>query len=234
MQNFGRNILVPFMATALGLGIVQSQAHAAATPAEKAMTFLSKSMAVDSKCKFLSEVDHDDLSSLVARAELSLANRASVEIAKSALSQGRILGSASACNDAARAEVDAVISAAKTAAAQAPALKPMEPETALAAPTQVVLSARAVKTKPTAKLKPALASVKQPVAAKTPKLASYANITQKYYFVRRCGGLSSAHINSLYQNVVAMHRESLKTFGTGQVANAMQQAEAQAGAKSCG
>ena len=71
MQNYGRNILVPFMALALGFSIVQSQANAAATPAEQAMVFLSKSLAVDLKCKFLGEMDHDELSSLVARAELS-------------------------------------------------------------------------------------------------------------------------------------------------------------------
>lgn len=234
MQNYGRNILLPFMAMALGLSMAQSQAHAATTSAERAMVFLSKSMAVDLKCKFLDEMDHDELSSLVARAELSLAERASVDIAKSALSQGRTKGNSSACDDAARAELGAVISAAKTAAAQAPALKPMELQTALAAPTPVVLSAPAVKTKPPAKLKPTLAKLKKPNQANIPKLASYANITQKYYFVRRCGGVTPAHINSLYQNVVAMHRESLKTFGRGQVANAMQQAEAQADAKSCG
>lgn len=211
MQQFAWKFLTPVFAAGLALGALHGVARAEVSAAEQAMAFLSKSMAVDSKCNFLSSNDHDTLSSLVARAELSLAASASAPIASAALAKGRNLGKSAKCDGASRTETLDILKAAKTAAAKAPA--PM--------------------TKPKTQMTK-LEKIEKTTVAKSSKLLTYANLTQKYYLARRCGGMRSQAIIALYQNVVALHHLSLQTYGRDAVAAVMHRSEAQANATSCG
>jgi hypothetical protein len=205
---------------------LQATAHAAASQAEQAMIFLSKSATVDSKCNFLSAANHNSLTALLARAELSLAQSASATTAKAARAQGRLQGANAACNDAARAETTDILNAAQMAAAQAPATTPT--------PTPVKSAQSVPKLKPKQVAQVALtAQPKKPISAQPTKLQSYAALTQKYYLVRRCGSISAQAINVLYQNVVALHHQSLQAFGRNAVAATMHRSEAAAEATSC-
>jgi hypothetical protein len=246
MQRIGRDFLVPVLVTAIGLSSFYAKAHAEAVAADQAMVLLSKSQAMDTKCKFLAATEHDELSNLVARAELSLAARASVAVASSSLAKGRLLGQAATCSDADRAELSTVIAAAKTAATQVPVEKMEEPKMAasqqIAATSQPVVAAKKAmpqKVVSVEKVKSVLPSKTKPVALKkaatanSQGMAQYAAVTTKYYLVRRCGTMSAKSISALYQNVVSIHRASLQTFGRAPVADAMRRAEAQANAQSC-
>jgi hypothetical protein len=249
MQSFGRNMLVPVLASALSLSLFHTSSHAQAVGADQAMVMLSKSQAVDIKCKFLSPAEHDELSNLVARAELSLAARASVQIASASLAKGRVLGQASSCSEADRVDLSTVISAAKTAVAQVAvqqplepqvaAIQPVEPKVAVTQPMAVPPKAMPQKAAVIAKVKPAVPTppkpvvLKKPMVAKPAGLAQYALVTQKYFLVRRCGTMNAQSINALYKDVLAIHRSSLQNFGRGPVADAMRRAEVQAKSQTC-
>jgi hypothetical protein len=232
------------MATTTVFAILASGANAQAEviKADQAMVILAKSLAADSKCNFLSSVEHDELSNLVARAELSLAQKASVAVATTSLAQGKKAGQGSTCNADDRAEITEVLSAAKTAAAQAPVNKAEEKPMAAVAQLPVTKAKEIMHPvtveKPMAakKLKLlAVANIKQPIVKKIQhvKLQTYSTITAKYYLERRCGTMGAKAINALYQDVVSIHRSSLHTFGRGAVAAAMHRAEAQARSQSC-
>jgi hypothetical protein len=235
MHAFNRFMATTILSTCLGVS-----AQAEVIKADQAMVVLAKSQAIDVKCNFLTSTEHDELSSLVARAELSLAQKVSVAVASLSLTQGKKAGQASTCDEANRAEVTDILNAAKSAAAQAPNKVQLQtPLIATVAASNTVQPMKAIAVeKPVAVKKIKVASVvkvKEPAARKVQpaKLQTYATITAKYYLERRCGTMGGKAINALYQDVVAIHRTSLNTFGRGAVAAAMHRAEAQASAKSC-
>ncbi len=226
MSFSGRTIVVSVLAWTMTVGLNSTLGYAATTQAEQAMGFLSKSMAVDSKCNFLSASEHDELSALVARAEIALATQSSVEAAKAALNVGRSAGNKTNCDDNARAEINNILAAARTAAAQAPVAKP-------------VVKVSAVKPMTIMRAKPAPVEAGKMAVNKTimqpsrPKLFGYASLTERYYVARRCGTMSAPAINALYQDVLISHRESLRVFGKGAVASAMRNSEARAKSQIC-
>ena len=218
MQHFARKFLTPLCAAGLALSTLHGPAQAETSTAAQAMMFLSKSAAVDSKCNFLSAEDHATLSGLVARAELSLAQSATAPVASAALAKGRSLGKSTLCNAASRTETMDILNAANAAVSQASAQTPItQPQAA-----------------PAAKPKPQIIKAKILAVAKSGKLATYAELTQKYYFARRCGGMRPQSINALYQDVVALHIQTLQRYSRSAVAAAMHHSEAQANAQSCG
>ncbi len=235
MQFFGRTNWMPLLASALCLFLSSSIVQAEAVAADQAMIMLSTSQAVDNKCKFLSSAEHDELLSLVARAELALAARASVQMASFALAKGRAIGQAASCSDSERANLSTVMTAARTAVAQIPVQKLAEPQMPATlvtknAPTKKV--AAIIKIKP---LQPPPKSVvlKKPVSPNPAALAQYATVTQKYYLARRCGSMSAQGITALYKEVVAIHRSSIENFGKAPVAATMRHAESKANLQSC-
>ncbi len=225
-------INITFVVAAMALLSSQQRAYADETQAQQAIKLLARSQALDSKCKFLSSADRDDLSGLMARAELALAKRTTVEITKNAMASGHASGKNATCTESEHADLNAILSFAKQATVRA-TVAPAKEQVAVAAPAiSVVQSLKTprIKIMLDADTQTALGTT-LPVKA---GLAQYASITERYYFARRCGSISSREISSFYQTVVNTHEAVLSTFGRSAVATVMQQSEAKANAQSCG
>jgi hypothetical protein len=234
-------------------------AQAAALEASDAATLLAKSQAIDVKCGVLAKDKSQELRNFVARAEISLAEKASVATARKAITGGRATGKSAACDAAAKKLVNDVFAAA-TAATAAPiedatTLKPLEPKIAVTvpavkpaepAPALAVAEAESpVLKKPVIIIKPQkpkskVATVAPVKPAKTINpvkpvkgLGSYALVAEKYYVAMRCRSLSSSRINSLYQVVLINHRQAMASNRKVDVRNMLRSAEARAGTKSC-
>jgi hypothetical protein len=82
---------------------------------EQVAQLLAKSNAVNLKCKILSEDAAQELRGLVARAEISLAEKVSVDAARKAMSSGREQGKAIVCDQAASKLVNDVLKAGQRA-----------------------------------------------------------------------------------------------------------------------
>jgi hypothetical protein len=203
---------------------------AANTPAGDAMQALAKSMAIDGKCNFLSPADHDKLSILLARAELSLAQKESVTAAKAALAGGRSAAATTTCSETDRAEINSIYEDAKTASTRKPVVaadpvvpvvpKP-EPQVAVAAPVKVeapvavaepapkaIAMVEAVK--PAQVMKPApMAKVKKPVvvALVAPKLVKKSLVVKP---VKTSGLATYASLTQKYYLERRCHTMSFK------------------------
>ena len=238
MHNFARLVTLPII-----LGSFIGFANAEPVSPEKATELLAKSSTINKKCNFLSETETGELSNLVARAEISLAQQQSVSDATTALARGKSDGQSATCNDIERSEVISVLSAARTASisVKAPEMQ-AEPDQQAMAPTPQVQDQlqippiKITKLEPKNRMTPRFSkkmSVKKLYSPDTGGLASYASLTKRYYILRRCGTINARAMNALYQNVVASHKNTLKTFGRAPTAAAMRRAEAQASSQSC-
>jgi hypothetical protein len=108
---------VPLMLCALPLANPVSFAQAAALDAAQATEMLAKSQAIDVKCSVLAADQSQNLKDFVARAEISLAEKASVSVARKTILAGRTAGKTAVCDDAARKLVNDVLAAANAATA---------------------------------------------------------------------------------------------------------------------
>jgi hypothetical protein len=229
MQRHSVFISLPILCGAAFLSFGQSQAFAARTQAEQATQLLARSQVLDSKCSFLTSSEHEQLSALVARAELALAGRTSVDITKQALARGRLEAQSASCTDAERADLNTILNSARQAANMAPK-----------AETKVEVAATQPEVKPVAKAKRvkvmvpvSTVQIKKPQVKMKSGLLQYASITEKYYLARRCGSMSSRQIQGFYKSVVNSHQQVLSDFGRATVANVMQQSESKANSQSC-
>lgn len=229
MHRFARLIAVPVL-----LGTLTCLARAESVSPEQATELLAKTQTIDSACKFLSVAEHDDLSNLVARAELALAQQQSVAAASAALARGKATGQVASCNDVEKAEVNSILNAAKTASLQAPQVEPQQAQ--MAEPEKPVEPAKLEsgdqKPRMITTLNAKLAGKKLKAKDAT-SLSSYASLTQRYYLQRRCGIMRQQEINALYQYVVATHQRTLLAFGRASTAAAMHRAEALARIQTC-
>jgi hypothetical protein len=227
-------------------------ASTAPTPATDAAKLLAKSQVIDAKCAVLAKDQSQTLRGFVAQAEISLAEKASVSVARKALAEGRAAGKAAVCDEAAKKLVNDVLAAAATATAApiddttlqpAPAPvavpeKPVKQPVALAveSPTPKKQAVVAKPQKPKAKIAKA-APTKPAKTAKTTKpvkgLSTYASVAEKYFVAVRCGSMSRSRINSLYQTVLINHRQALASNRHRDVRSMLKAAEARAGTKSC-
>jgi hypothetical protein len=219
------SLLTSFMLTAL-TAAVPVTAFAEPIAAEQATQLLARSQAMEEKCKFLTSVQRDELSAFVAKAEVAMVAKSSVKATKALISNGRAKAAGASCNDAERADIVDIISAAQQAISrkvqivQAPV-----PNKPIVVATQIE------------KPKPVTAILKKPVDVKPSPvksgLSQYAQLTQRYYLARRCNSMSSGSINSLYKNVVSTHRSVVASFGVPAVRAVMQQSENQANGARC-
>ena len=191
-----------FLATSLAVFLLTSfpcQGHAATqdkTPPDprNASIQLARSLAIDTRCKILSPAERQDLKDFVARAEIALASRYSVKMARDTLGKGRAEGKIAPCDSTASAQVKAILQLARQATADAPMVV-ADPAPALAPQPQ---PAQAVQEKPSnpppaqmaaAEPKPAepvavaepqkVAPVKKPVLPKKVKAPVVANKAAK-------------------------------------------------------
>lgn len=91
------------------------QAKAGALGPEQAAEMLAHAWMIDNRCNVLGNDDRDALTNLVARAEISLAEKKSVAAARAAIGRGRASGSAAPCDSASAKSVQDVLTAAKSA-----------------------------------------------------------------------------------------------------------------------
>lgn len=95
------------------------EARAEAVSAEKAAEMLAHAWMVDNRCNILGNDDRDLLTNYVARAEISLAEKKSVAVARAAIGRGRASGTAAPCDAESGKSVKDVLRAARTASAPA-------------------------------------------------------------------------------------------------------------------
>jgi aminopeptidase N len=129
-----------FIATSLatllaGNMAAMGTAHAAGMDPKEVTTMLARSQVLDSRCKILSTNESQDLRDLVARAEIALAGKYSVTVARETLAKGRAEGKVAACDAAASAQVRDILNAGMQATTEAPAVaKPDQPVAAAPQP----------------------------------------------------------------------------------------------------
>jgi hypothetical protein len=209
------------IAAAIVFGL-HSSAYANDASAELAAGLLAKSQAIDTKCKFLTSSEHDEISNLVARAEIALARRESIAATKAVMARNNLAGRNASCSASEHAEVSNILAAAKAAVSAAPVVVAAKPKPAMVRST--IILAQPKNSIPQAK----------PMALKPVSgLAQYATITERYYLARRCGNMSSRAITDFYQTVVSTHKQVLSSFGRRAVAGIMHESQSRAGTKSC-
>ncbi len=232
MSRRGLLINITFLLAATAMLSTQQQAFADDAQAQQAIKLLARSESLDLKCNFLKSADRDELTALMARAELAMAKRTSVDITKSAMAIGHASGKNATCTDAEHADLNVILSSAKQAAAQV-SVPPVQEQVAAIVPPKPA----AQPLKP-----PRIKVILNAEAASEPKiksptkagLAQYASLTERYYLARRCGSMSAREISGFYQTVINTHQAVLSTFGRNAVATVMQQSETKANAQSCG
>ncbi len=114
-------------AVSLAWAIVPARAEG--IPPEKAAEMLAHAWMIDNRCNILNPEDRDALTGFVARAELALAEKLSVEAARSAIRKGRASGTSAACDEDSAATVRDTFRAVKSATAGLPAAPARPPQT---------------------------------------------------------------------------------------------------------
>jgi hypothetical protein len=227
VSTYRTSILTSLLFTTLTMAMPLA-ASAEPIAAEQATQLLARSQSLEEKCKFLLPAQRDELSAFVAKAEVAMVARSSVKATKALINVGRAQGKAAACNDAERADVVDIISAAQQATSRKIQMVHAP------APTQPIALATKIE-----KPKPLFSVFKKPIVETKPEpiksgLGQYAQLTQRYYLARRCNSMSYGSINSLYKNVVSTHRLVVASFGVPAVRAVMQQSEHQANTTHCG
>ena len=150
-------------------------AMAETLPAEQAAEMLARAQSVDLKCNYLKAADKDAIASLVARAELALANKEDVEKTKATMQRGHDAGLATTCASSEKSTLMTILNAAKQAST-AETMKPVVIPEKSAAPKQMASVPVAPSPAPVAQdaEKPAMqdAQIVAPVAAPEPILAA--------------------------------------------------------------
>jgi outer membrane biosynthesis protein TonB len=263
LKVFAMRLAHVMISVPLLIGLVQlaPPAVAQAMDPAQATTLLAKSHALNLKCNILGDAEGQQLRDFVARAEISLAEKASVSAARKAIASGREDAKTAACDDTNRKMVGDVLAAAKTAvetpvaAAAAPQAiepeKPAMPETtalAVANPEPTPAAPKIIKkpakqtvvlkpTKPVARVKAeaapkTVAKTEKPIKTK-PGLQGYAKVAETYYAALKCGNLSPGKIQRLYKTVLTSHQQALTGNRPGDIKVMLRNAEARAGSRSC-
>lgn len=241
-------ISLPLLLCATQIAKPFSLAEAAALDAAAATGLLAKSAAIDVKCSVLAKDQSQSLKDLVARAEISLAEKASVSVARKTISAGRAEGKAVLCDSSAAKLVNDVLAAATAAVAApiadttlsvglqtlaaAPAVQKADPAVkavAIVEPQPVTKKTMALVRLPKPKPKLVVAKATKPVKG----LGSYAAVAEKYYVATRCGTMSASDISRLYQTVLSNHQQAMATNHPVAVRAMLRAAQARAENKSC-
>ncbi len=260
--------LVPlFLTTGLatilaGSLLLQPVAHAAGLDPRDVTKLLAKSQTINAHCKILSPSESQDLRDLVARAEIALAGKYSVAVAKQQLAKGREEGLGTSCDASASTQVRNILKAALQATSDVPVSSENQPPMAAPEPPkQIEQSAAATVSKPKADAVPTAKAMAKPVVAEAtrapappkkkaaqrparkriaqPKLtkgnalSSYAGLAEDYYVELRCHTKSLSSAQRMYQKVLAQHRAAMASGGAAAVRRLLIGAQARAGDRSC-
>jgi hypothetical protein len=209
----------------LALATLASPVWAETVGASTAAQLLAKTQVVDSKCHYLESADHDELSSLVARAEVALASQSDVASTKTTMAAGRSAGRSAPCTPQLRAEVESVLAAAREASQMSAAALNTE---------QTRGSTVTISNQPAPNLQKSERANAEPRRKVSGGLETYAAMTERYYRARRCFSMPRNQMNSFYQEIVATHHVMVRTYGVKAVAAVMQQSESSADHQGCG
>lgn len=200
---------------------------------QKATEMLARSQAINNKCHVLSADERQELSDIVARAEIALAEKVSVMAARTALARGRQSGVATICDEAAAKLVHDILIAAKSASALdrvddrtvVPVVKP-EPKTIVAlAEPEMLANEPATEIMQKAKAAQKVQSVKA--------TGGYAALAENYYRELRCKRLSFNSVNAMYKRVLAAHKAAVAAKGRPAVRLMLQSAKSRSANSSC-
>ena len=241
---------------------LMGSARAATMDPREVTLMLAHSQALDNHCKILSATEAQDLRDLVARAEIALAGKYSVAVARETLAKGRADGKAAPCDAAASAQVRDILKAGMMATTQepvaptteqsaaatpapAPQIAASKPKTPNMPPSVVAPKKMIVAQKPVAaaklKQRHAALQVTQSVTQVTTKvkaekkvsLASYSSLAQKYYVELKCHTMPLHAAQRMYEDVLAQHRAAMASDGATAVRKMLKNAQSRAGAQSC-
>lgn len=199
---------LPLLAAAWMVGIGSMRAAVQNLQPSEAVELLARSEAIDAKCQYLSNTEHQELRDYVARAEVAVAAQTSVERAGNAISRGSAAGSTTACGRNSEITVRATMDAARRAIAAA-----RSPQQA-AASSRPQTQAVALRSKPSAR--------------EAGKTARYSRLAAAYYIERRCKHLSHAQAVDFWKRIVRMHKAVLSSQGPDALTRAKSRAIAKA------
>jgi hypothetical protein len=194
-------------------------------PAE-ATEHLAKARALDAKCRYLSEADHNELSDYVAKAEIVVANDQGVEAASSAVRMGKLTGEQMNCAPEGEEMVRATYAAGKQAM-----------ETANAAPAKEEPAPQ--KKRNQAQILGAMSDDQLEMRSPTDparsenSLARYRNEATAYYLELRCRSLSNREVRDFWRRIVSRHESMISAYGRGPVVRARVEAERTAARRPC-
>jgi hypothetical protein len=208
-------ITLPLIVSPLSL-LAGDPSHAATLSQADALRLLAKSKAANTKCNILGTVEADELASYLARAEIAMTQRSSVEDTQGTIAVGRTLGAATSCNAATIDEVNGTLDAARRAMVAV--------EEAESRDSQSIF-----------RIKPDKTKAKENVSSHmTVTVERYRQQAFAYYLERRCRHLSARQARSFWSSIVRQHEAALRRDGGRKVATALRRAEASAEDTPCG
>jgi hypothetical protein len=208
-------ITLPLIVSPLSL-LVGESAHGATLSQADALSLLAKSKAADTKCNILGPGEADELASYLARAEIAMTQRSSVEDTQGTIAVGKTLGAAASCDPATAEEVNGTLDAARRAMAAV--------EEAERRDSQSIFRSKPDKTKSKGDV-----SSRMAVTVERYRQQAFA-----YYLERRCRHLSARQARSFWSSIVRQHEAALRRDGGRKVAAALRRAKASAEDTPCG
>ena len=216
MRKFSRVVIsLPLLAAAWMAGTSAMSASVQELGHSEAVRVLAESQAIDTKCRYLTRPEHDELQDYVARAEVVAAVHVGVHAATTALHKGTAAGEAADCGRKSEIVVRATMDAARRAISS----------------QQQQSKSYAVKRKKRRDRKSGSGNQAAERAVLTGSLAKYRSLTAAYYVERRCQHLSHAQAVDFWRRIVRMHNRVLTSQGPDALSVAKAQAIARAKSK---
>lgn len=219
-------LLISLPILALPLASVAQTARAQDFSPAQATEQLSRAAAIDGKCRYLSEADHDELSDYVAKAEVVVARADGAETASSAVRTGKLAGEQTNCEPESERLVKETLDAGRRAMQAAMAQPPAK-------------QAKRQENRNQAQILGAMADDQQTQSLTDParsgnSLARYRNEATAYYLELRCRSLSNRQVRDFWKRIVARHESMIAAYGPASVVRARVEAERLAQRRSCG
>jgi hypothetical protein len=207
-------ITLPLIVSPLFL-LASGPSHAATLSQADALRLLAKSKAANTKCNILGAVEADELASYLARAEIAMTQRSSVEDTQGTIAVGKALGSAATCDTGTADEVNGTLDAARRAMV-------------------AVEDAESKNSRSVFRVKPDRAKAEESAGSRTVTVDRYRQQAFAYYLERRCRHLPARQARSFWLSIVRQHKAALRRDGGRKVAAALRRAEASAESTPCG
>ncbi len=198
---------------------------------------LAKARATDAKCHFLAETDREELSGYAARAEVVVASKEGVDVARSAVKTGELAGQVMPCTTDSEKLVRSSLEAGRQAAqsSRSGAVAERAPEPEPQAPQRLDPNASQIigGLGNEAEARPGAYSLFEASQSRR-SLARYQHEATAYYLELRCRHLRNRQVREFWDRIVAKHQAMLQAYGGRKVMRAQAEAEAVAARRPCG